>query len=117
MGAMIEHGSPAAQQFLAAEVRYADVGTAEIAYRRFGAGRPLLLIHGWPLSGFTWRHVVPRLAVKLDCIVPDSPGAGDTRWKAEHDFRFHGQAEAYARLLDQLGVRELDVLAHDTGAT
>jgi pimeloyl-ACP methyl ester carboxylesterase len=109
--------SEAGEAFLAAEIRYADVGTAEIAYRQFGAGRPLLLIHGWPLSGFTWRHVVPRLATRFRCIVCDSPGAGDTRWKPDHAFRFRGQAEAYARMLDVLGLGELDVLAHDTGAT
>jgi haloalkane dehalogenase len=109
--------SPAGEAFLAAELRYADVGTAEIAYRQFGEGPPLLLMHGWPLSGFTWRHLLPRLASRFRCIVPDSPGAGETRWRADHDFRFRGQAEAYARLLERLGLERLDVLAHDTGAT
>jgi pimeloyl-ACP methyl ester carboxylesterase len=109
--------SEAGRAFRSAQVRYADVGSAEIAYRTFGDGQPLLFIHGWPLSGFTWRHCVPRLAAVRRCIVPDSPGAGDTRWKPEHEFRFRGQAEAYARFLDKLGLERVDVLAHDTGAT
>jgi haloalkane dehalogenase len=109
--------SDAIETFRKAEVHYADVGTAEIAYRRFGDGPSLLLIHGWPLSGLTWRHCIPRLAREYTCIVPDSPGAGDTRWRRDHDFTFRGQAEAYARFLDRLGVASLDVLAHDTGAT
>jgi haloalkane dehalogenase len=49
--------------------------------------------------------------------VPDSPGAGDTKWKPDHDFGFRGQAEAYARFLDRAGLDQIDVLAHDTGAT
>jgi pimeloyl-ACP methyl ester carboxylesterase len=103
--------------FRAAAVQHADVGTAEIAYRRFGAGPPLLLIHGWPLSGFTWRHCIDRLARERTCIVTDTPGAGDTRWHPDHAFEFRSQAEAYARFLDALGLGELDVIAQDTGAT
>ncbi len=111
------HESEAGRAFRGAEVRYADVGSAEIAYRTFGDGAPLLFIHGWPLWGFTWRHCVPRLAAKRRCIVPDSPGCGDTRYKPDHDFRFRGQAEAYARFLDKIGLERVDVVAHDTGAT
>jgi haloalkane dehalogenase len=60
---------------------------------------------------------VPRLATRFRCIVCDTPGAGDTRWKPDHPFAFRGQAEAYARVVDELHLDELDVLAHDTGAT
>jgi pimeloyl-ACP methyl ester carboxylesterase len=107
----------AGEAFRAAAVEHVDVGTAEIAFRRFGAGRPLLMIHGWPLSGFTWRHCVARLARERTCIVTDTPGAGDTRWRPDHAFDFRGQAEAYARFVDALRLDELDVIAHDTGAT
>jgi hypothetical protein len=37
--------------FRDSKVELVDVGSAEIAYRRFGAGPPLLLVHGWPLTG------------------------------------------------------------------
>lgn len=107
----------AGRAFRDAEVHTANVGTADIAYRRIGRGAPLLLIHGWPLSGFTWRHVVQRLRSTFECIVPDSPGAGETRYQPEHDFSFRGQAEAYARLLDEIGLVRVAILAQDTGAT
>jgi pimeloyl-ACP methyl ester carboxylesterase len=112
--------TPAGQAFRVATRVFADVGSAEIAYRQFGAergGPPLLMIHGWPLSGFTWRHCIAGLAHERRCIVTDSPGAGDTRWHPEHDFRFRGQAEAYARFVDAIGIDRFDILAHDTGAT
>jgi pimeloyl-ACP methyl ester carboxylesterase len=112
--------TPAGQAFRIATMVFADVGSAEIAFRQFGVertGPPLLLIHGWPLSGFTWRHCIAGLAHHRRCIVTDSPGAGDTRWNPEHDFRFRGQAEAYARFIDGLGIDRFDILAHDTGAT
>ena len=103
--------------FRDARIEYADVGTAEIAYRRFGAGRPVMLVHGWPLSGFTWRHCIAGLAKVRSCIVPDTPGAGDTSTRDDHVFTFRAQAESYARFVDRLGLHKLDIIAHDTGAT
>ncbi len=94
-----------------------DVGTAQIAFRREGTGSPLLLLHGWPLTGATWRKVLPRLAERFTCIVPDSPGLGETRWSDAHDFGFAAQANVYARFVEQLGFTNLAVLAHDTRAT
>lgn len=112
--------SAEAAAFLGAEVRYHDVGTAEIAYRSFGpvgTGEPVLFIHGWPLGGFTWRKVLPRLSPSYACHVIDLPGAGLTRWKEENDFRFAGQAANVRRFLERLGAGPVHVVAQDTGAT
>jgi pimeloyl-ACP methyl ester carboxylesterase len=46
--------SPDTEAFLAAPLQHVDTGSASVAYRRFGSGPPLLLVHGWPLSGFTY---------------------------------------------------------------
>ena len=109
--------TPEAESFLRADVRYQDVGTADIAYRTFGAGEPLLLVHGWPLSGFTFRKLIPRLAARFACTVVDLPGAGSTRWREGNDFRFAGQAANLERFLERTGIGACHVLAHDTGAT
>ncbi|WP_438433738.1 alpha/beta fold hydrolase [Gorillibacterium sp. sgz500922] len=33
----------------------------ELHYEQFGAGDPIVLIHGWPLSGRSWEKQVPAL--------------------------------------------------------
>jgi non-heme chloroperoxidase len=33
----------------------------DLHYTDHGAGRPVVLIHGWPLSGRSWEHQVPAL--------------------------------------------------------
>ena len=35
--------------------------SVELHYEDFGSGRPVILIHGWPLSGRSWEHQVPAL--------------------------------------------------------
>lgn len=102
--------------FLELPVHFADVGTAQIAYRKFGEGPPLVLIHGWPLWGFTWRKILP-LCANRSCFVIDLPGGGFTKWAENNDFRFRGQAENLARFVDAVGLSSFDVLAQDTGAT
>src|SRR5262249_12444399 len=109
--------TPAATEFLAQQVQFQDVGTAEIAVRRFGAGRPLLLIHGWPLCGCPYRKILPDLAARHACYVIDLPGGGSTRWRDDNDFSFAGQARNVARLVEFLGIERCHVVAHDTGAT
>jgi pimeloyl-ACP methyl ester carboxylesterase len=31
-------------------------------YRRIGEGSPIVLLHGWPQTGYAWRHVADDLA-------------------------------------------------------
>jgi pimeloyl-ACP methyl ester carboxylesterase len=94
-----------------------DTGTARIPWRRFGSGEPILFIHGWPLSGFTWRKILPQLAEKYACYVIDLAGAGDSQWDRGNDFSFHGHAEHLKKVVDKLGLKSYRIVAHDTGAT
>ena len=69
-------GSPEAEAYRAAEVVTIDPGSTRLPVRRIGRGPALLLVHGFPLSGFTWRFVAAALADRFTCFVPDLPGLG-----------------------------------------
>jgi haloalkane dehalogenase len=107
----------ASELLVATAPRFYTTPTADIAYRQVGSGPPLMLLHGWPLSSLTYSHLIPYLAPHVTCYVVDLPGGGETRWRADNDFSFRGQAENVARLIDGLGLHGCDILAHDTGAT
>lgn len=80
-------------------------------------GEAVLLVHGYPLSGLTWRHLTPRLARRFRCIAPDLRGAGESGWDRHTDFSFAAQARMLKDLADHLGLASYRVMAHDTGAT
>jgi haloalkane dehalogenase len=103
--------------FLDAPVERVDTGTARLVCRRFGSGSPLLLVHGFPLSGFTWRKVLPELSRHHTCYVPDLPGMGESEWTDRTDFSFPGQGRTLKTLVDRLGLERYAVLAQDTGGT
>ena len=96
---------------------FADVGSARIAWRRVGRGEPLLLIHGWPLSSWSFRRVLPRLAERFTCYLPDTPGLGESEWHEDADFTFAVQAERLRRFADELDLAAYSLFAFDTGGT
>lgn len=96
---------------------FADVGSAQIAWRSVGRGEPLLLVHGWPFSSWSFRQVLPRLAEHFTCFLPDTPGLGESIWGDDIDFVFGAQAERLRRFADAVDLAHYSVLAFDTGAT
>ena len=99
------------------DLRFVDLGHCKLAYRTLGSGPALLLVHGYPLSGMTFRHLAPALAQHFTCVIPDLPGLGDTLWSEETDFGFAAQAETLKSFIDALKLPHYSVVAHDTGAT
>jgi len=105
------------QAFFAVQPQTVDTGTARLPCRRFGSGPALLLVHGFPLSGFTWHKVLPELSRRYTCYVPDLPGLGKTEWTDATDFSFPGQGLTLKALVDHLGLGRYSVLAQNTGGT
>jgi haloalkane dehalogenase len=103
--------------FFDAPVQWAQIPGARIAWRKFGSGPALLMVHGFPLSGFTWRKVLPELSKRFTCYVPDLPGMGDTEWQDSVDFSFRGQAASLKAFADAVGLSSYSAIAHDTGGT
>ncbi len=97
--------------------RELQLGDATLPYRCHGSGPDLLLIHGFPLSGYTWRYVLPELSQHHRCHVVDLAGLGDSRWRDDADFTFTGHARRLKAMAEQLGLSRYDILAQDTGAT
>lgn len=51
----------------------------QLHYQDFGQGRPVVLIHGWPLSGRSWEaQIAPLVAAGFRAITYDRRGFGDS---------------------------------------
>ena len=67
-----------------------------LAYRRTGAGEPLVLLHPLGSSHRAWDPVVPALARHFDVIAVDLPGFGDSE-KPIAVREFPDQVRGYCR--------------------
>ncbi len=105
----------ALEAFRAAPLQFVDLPSVRIAYRSFGSGPTLVLVHGWPLSGETYRDLVETLRDDFTCIVPDLPGAGHTAWDDSIDETFTGYAERLTGFVDALGLQNFGLIGHDSG--
>jgi haloalkane dehalogenase len=104
-------------RFRSIEVQEAVLEGYRIAFRRVGSGPPVLFIHGWPLSGVTYRHAVDALKDEHTCIVPDLPGAGDSPWDPRVTEMFGDFTRLMRLLVDHLGLTRFAIVAHDSGGT
>ena len=57
---------------------FANLDGVRIHYVTAGAGRPVVLLHGWPQTWYEWRRVMPLLADRYTLIAPDLRGLGDS---------------------------------------
>jgi pimeloyl-ACP methyl ester carboxylesterase len=101
--------------FESAELKLQPTRTCEIAYRRFGEGPPLIFLHGWPLTSFTFRRLLPYLVPHFTCYLIDVPGGGETRWTKHTDFSWPGQAKTIKELIDALTLPTYFLFGQDSG--
>jgi pimeloyl-ACP methyl ester carboxylesterase len=95
--------------------RFVEAGQARVCYRKAGQGPALVLLHGFPLSGLTWRKIVPALAERFTCYALDLVGLGDTTSPVATDFSSEGQAAVLQRALRTLNVSSYALMGNDTG--
>lgn len=95
--------------------RFLDVDAGEAAYRRVGAGPDVLFVHGWPVSGATFRTLLPHLAPHVTCHVIDLPGSGDSRFGPGTPLSIARHVVSVRRVLDALALDDVAVVGHDSG--
>jgi len=95
--------------------RFAEVRSGRIAYFERGQGPVALFIHGVPINGRHWRHVIDRVQHRRRCIAIDLMGLGYTEIGPTQDVSFTAQAQMVAEVLDALGIDTIDLVANDSG--
>lgn len=95
--------------------RMQSVEGHRLAYLDEGTGSPVLLIHGIPTSSLLWRDIIPALTETHRVIVPDMLNYGRSEKPPHADVSIAAQARLMFGLLDALGIRRADVVAHDIG--
>lgn len=95
--------------------RHLEVGAGEAAYRRVGSGPDVLFVHGWPVSGATWRKLLPHLADHVTCHVVDLPSAGSSRFDADTPMSIGQHITSVRAIVDLLGIDDVRVVGHDSG--
>ncbi len=105
----------AADLFRRAPDRFFDVGAGEVALRSVGTGPDVLFVHGWPVSGATFRTLLPHLVEHVTCHVIDLPGTGSSRFSADTPLTIDQHIHSVRRVMDLLELADVAVVGHDSG--
>jgi pimeloyl-ACP methyl ester carboxylesterase len=95
--------------------RFADVKSGRIAYLDIGEVPAALFVHGVPLNGYHWRHVIEKVRHRRRCIAIDLMGFGYTEIAPNQDVSFAAQARMIAEVIDSLGIEKIDLVSNDSG--
>jgi haloacetate dehalogenase len=101
------------------EVRDIDGDGARIHLRIGGAGPPLLLLHGNPLTHVSWHKIAPRLAENFTVVATDLRGYGDSGkppgGEDHYGYSFRAMARDQVAVMRTLGFERWCVAGHDRG--
>ena len=87
----------------------------ELHYEDYGTGKPVVLIHGWPLSGRSWEGQVPALIeAGYRVITYDRRGFGQSSqpWGG---YEYDTFASDLAKLIDTLDLTDVTLIGFSMG--
>lgn len=107
-------GTPVAA-LLGDEDRFVAVEGHRLRYRQAGDGPPVVLIHGFAGSAYTWRHLMPLLAKGHSVYAIDLLGFGLSEKPARADHSLAGHGRRVVAALRALGLRDVTLVGHSMG--
>jgi pimeloyl-ACP methyl ester carboxylesterase len=95
---------------------YVKAGDISIYFRRYGAGDPVLLLHGGFMYAETWAGQIPALASRYQVIAMDSRGHGRTTL-GTRPLTYRQMAEDAAALIEKLDLGPINLVGLSDGGS
>jgi pimeloyl-ACP methyl ester carboxylesterase len=90
-------------------------GSIDLYYEDHGTGRPVVLIHGWPLSGRSWEKQVPALVEAGHRVITyDRRGFGDSS-KPISGYDYDRLAADLHTIITELDLRDVTLVGFSMG--
>ena len=93
-----------------------EIDGHRVYVREAGAGEPVILLHGFGGSSFSWRRVVPGLEAHHRVVTLDFHGFGWTERPSRLGaYTREGQTRLVERVMDRLGIESAHLVGHSYG--
>lgn len=98
------------------EDRFLRIGDQLVHVEMAGTGPPLVLVHGFGGSTYSWRLVMPRLAESFRVVAVDLNGFGYTQRPQDRArYTREAQGELVLSVMDALGYPNAHLMSHSYG--
>lgn len=115
-------GTSAPEALADPDGRFVELEGIKVHYKAFGEGAaPVILLHGFGASVFSWRLVMEPLAMDRKVVAFDRPGFGLTEralpgeWEGASPYGAQAQAALTVALMDELGIQQAVLVGHSVG--
>lgn len=96
--------------------REVDVDGVKLHVHEMGSGSPpVLLVHGFGGTTFSWRHVMPALARNHRVVAFDLPGHGYSQKPRDYDYSAIHLGELTTKLIDAEGMSDVVIVGNSYG--
>lgn len=96
--------------------QFVRVGDQLVHVEQAGTGEPVVLLHGFGASAYSWRKVMPALAASHRVVAIDLNGFGYTqRPTTRASYTREAQARLVLGTLDALGIDRAHIVGHSYG--
>ena len=105
------------QELYPYDSHWLDLEGLRLHYLDEGSGEAVVAVHGNPTWSFYFRNLVRELCEDYRVIVPDHIGCGlsDKPGGDDYDYTLGRRIADFSRLMDELEVRDVNLVVHDWG--
>lgn len=90
-----------------------SINNKKVAYKVFGSGAPVMLLHGFAEDHKVWMNQVKQLEKNYTVIVPDLPGSGDSEML--DNTSMETMADVVKFILENEKIEQTIVIGHSMG--
>ncbi len=88
---------------------------ANVNYVDEGSGEPMLMVHGNPTWSFYWRNIITQFRDSHRMVAIDHVGCGLSDKPQKYNYCLQQHIDNLVALIDQLDLRDINLLVHDWG--
>jgi pimeloyl-ACP methyl ester carboxylesterase len=89
--------------------------SAQIKYYQMGNGDPVILLHGFASSSFTWLHIAEALSKNHTVFALDFKGFGLSDKPVDTRYSPRDQADIVRRLILEQDMKDITIVGHSLG--
>jgi pimeloyl-ACP methyl ester carboxylesterase len=95
--------------------KFIEVNGHTIHYTKQGKGKPLILVHGFAGSTYTWRDLIPLLADHYTVYAYDVLGFGLSDKPADGNYAMKAHGDSLIGFMDALNLPSAHLIGHSMG--
>ncbi len=113
--ALIPQQSVPVKELAGKDSRFIQVKDRTIHYIQAGQGKPLVLVHGFAGSTYTWRYLIPLLAQHNTVYALDLLGFGLSDKPVDANYNLRAQGQLVIDFIDALKLAPVELVGHSMG--